>query len=519
LFCTGKREKSMLARLNSVTLSGIDGLICEVEVDVARGGFEKAVIVGLPDAAVKESSERVKSAIVNSGYKYPKTQSLVNLAPADVKKAGPAFDLPIALGMLIGQGILAGGDCKNFVIVGELALDGRVRGVNGVLSMAMTAAENGFRRMIVPLENAREAAVVEDIEVYGVGSLAQAAAFLQGQLLLETTTVDIEQLFNVAGNYEVDFADVKGQESVKRALTVAAAGGHNIMMIGPPGAGKTMLSQRMATILPPLALKESLETTRVYSSVGLLEKGTALIATRPVRAPHHTASGPALVGGGTNPRCGELSLAHHGILFLDEFAEFPRHVLEMIRQPLEDGVVTVSRARAAMTFPAQFMLVAAMNPCPCGYFGIDARRCRCTPGQIERYLSKVSGPLVDRIDIHVDVPPITFTRLRSKASQTGSAAMRNDVVRAREVQRQRFGDGKVTANSRMSHKQVRKFCELDSACEMMLKQAMTEFALSARAHDKICKVARTIADMDGSNAIGPEHIAEAISYRKLDRKL
>jgi len=509
----------MLARLHSVTLEGIEGIICEVEVDVARGGFEKSVIVGLPDAAVKESIERVKSAIVNSGFRHPKTQSLINLAPADVKKAGPAFDLPIALGMLIGQGAMVSSVLNDAIIVGELALDGRVRPVNGLLSMAMTAASNGFSRMIVPLENAREAAVVAGIDVFGIGSLAQAAGFLTGQLELETTTVDVEELFSVSSNYEVDFADVKGQENVKRALTVAAAGGHNIMMIGPPGAGKTMLAQRLATILPPLSLEESLETTCVYSSVGLLGKNNALLATRPVRMPHHSASGPALIGGGTTPRPGELSLAHFGILFLDEFVEFPRHVLEMIRQPLEDGFVIVSRAKKTIRFPAQFMLVAAMNPCPCGYFGSDARRCKCTPGQIGRYLSKVSGPLVDRIDIHIDVPAISFSKLRSKSSRLDSAAMRQDVLRAGDAQARRFGDGVIMTNARMSHKQVEKFCKLDSASELILKQAMIEFGLSARAHDKICKVARTIADLASVEQIQPEHIAEAVSYRRLDRKL
>jgi len=475
----------MLARLHSVTLEGIEGIICEVEVDVARGGFEKSVIVGLPDAAVKESIERVKSAIVNSGFRHPKTQSLINLAPADVKKAGPAFDLPIALGMLIGQGAMVSSVLNDAIIVGELALDGRVRPVNGLLSMAMTAAANGFSRMIVPLENAREAAVVAGIDVFGIGSLAQAAGFLTGQLELETTTVDVEELFSVSSNYEVDFADVKGQENVKRALTVAAAGGHNIMMIGPPGAGKTMLAQRLATILPPLSLEESLETTCVYSSVGLLGKNNALLATRPVRMPHHSASGPALIGGGTTPRPGELSLAHFGILFLDEFVEFPRHVLEMIRQPLEDGFVIVSRAKKTIRFPAQFMLVAAMNPCPCGYFGSDARRCKCTPGQIGRYLSKVSGPLVDRIDIHIDVPAISFSKLRSKSSRLDSAAMRQDVLRAGDAQARRFGDGVIMTNARMSHKQVEKFCKLDSASELILKQAMIEFGLSARAYRRL----------------------------------
>ncbi len=509
----------MLARLHSVTLEGIEGVLCEVEVDVSRRSLEKPIIVGLPDAAVKESAERVRSAIVNCGYRYPKTQSIVNLAPADVKKAGPAFDLPIALGMLIGEGLLPGPVIRDTVIVGELALDGRVRPVNGVLSMAMTAAAHGFGRMIVPIDNAQEAGVVQEIEVFGVGSLSQAVGFLGEQLPLEPTVTDIDALFDVASHYEVDFSDVKGQETVKRALTVAAAGAHNIMMIGPPGAGKTMLSQRLATILPALSLTESLETTRIYSAVGLLRKDQALMATRPVRTPHHSASGPALIGGGSSPRPGELSLAHYGILFLDEFVEFPRHVLEMIRQPLEDGFVIVSRAKRTIQFPAQFMLVAAMNPCPCGYFGSTLRACKCTPSQIVKYLAKVSGPLVDRIDIHIDVPAVAFGKLRSKARQIDSDTLRGRVIAARETQARRFGDGRTMTNARMNHKQLEAFCRLDEPGEMMLKAAMTELGLSARAHDKICKVARTIADLDGAAEIRAEHVSEAISYRKLDRKL
>ena len=509
----------MLAKLFSVTLEGIKGTVCEVEVDVSRSGFDKPMIVGLPDAAVKESVERVRSAITNSGFKFPDTQSVINLAPADIKKVGPAFDLPIALGMLGVSGNLQTNHLSRYLIVGELALDGRVRSVNGVLSMAMAAAENGFTNLIVPLENAAEAAVVQGIEVYGVASLAQAVSILSGELPLEPTAVDVDRIFDDASAYDVDFSDVKGQESVKRALTIAAAGGHNVMMIGTPGVGKTLLAERLASIMPPLTLAESLETTQIYSSVGMLDAHTALIATRPFRAPHHTASGPALIGGGTIPRPGELSLAHHGILFLDEFAEFPRHVLEMIRQPLEGGMVTISRAKGTITFPAQFVLVAAMNPCPCGYYGMSGRKCKCTPVQIDRYMSKISGPLLDRIDIHVEVPPVSFGKLRSRSHSTASADLKRHVIRARQAQARRFGNGKLVTNSMMTHKEVEKHCVLDVESELLLKNAMTEFALSVRAHDKICKIARTLADLEGCDRVGPEHIAEAISYRKLDRKL
>ncbi len=508
----------MLARLYSVTLEGIDGLICEVEVDVSRGGYDKPMIVGLPDAAVKESTERVRSSIINSGYVYPDTQSLVNLAPADVKKAGPAFDLPIALGMLSCGGSLECDDLNKYVMVGELALDGRVRPVNGVLSMAMAAEKKGFKSIIVPEENAFEAAVVTDIDVYAVGSLTQAVGFLSGALPLEAVAVNIDDLFNIAAKGDVDFSDVKGQESVKRAFVIAASGGHNLLMIGSPGVGKSMLSERLAGILPALSLEESLDTTRIYSSVGLLDREAALMARRPVRSPHHTATGPALVGGGTNPRPGELSLAHNGVLFLDEFAEFPRHVLEMIRQPLENGSVTISRSKGTITFPANFMLIAAMNPCPCGYFGSNVRRCKCTPNQVERYVAKISGPLLDRIDIHIDVPAVSFRKLRGhEGNGESSKKIKEQVVHTRGIQTKRFG--RVFLNSSMSHKQIEQHCDLDEACELLLKHAMEEFALSARAHDKICKVARTIADLDESDVIQPEHLAEAISYRKLDRSL
>lgn len=509
----------MLARLNSVTLEGIEGRICEVEVDVARGGFEKTIVVGLPDAAVKESSERVKSAVVNSGYAFPKTQSVVNLAPAHLRKEGPGFDLPIALGMIAGTGAIKADCLAHRLIVGELALDGRVRPVNGALSMAMAAVQGGFSEIVLPRANAREAAVVEGLTVYGVESLRQLVDFVAGSSLLEPVHVDVERLFLKAGQYTRDFSDVRGQDAAKRALIVAAAGGHNIMMIGPPGSGKTMLAQRLATILPPLSLSESLETTRIYSAMGLLDRDRSLMATRPFRTPHHSASGPALVGGGPNARPGELSLAHHGILFLDEFAEFPRHVLEMIRQPLEDGVVTVSRARRTITYPAQFMCVASLNPCPCGYNGADAKRCRCTPQQIERYLSKVSGPLLDRMDIHIEVPAVAFSKLRAKQTpQWGSAQIRQQVLEARQIQTNRFSGTTVRRNAVMSHRQVECFCDLDAQGEMFLKQAMTQFGLSARAHDKICKVARTIADLDQAPNIAPEHVAEAISYRRLDRR-
>jgi magnesium chelatase family protein len=510
----------MLSKIISAATLGVEAYPVEVEADIQQQ-LPLFITVGLPDGAVRESKERVTAAIKNSDFVFPAKKVTINLAPADIKKEGSAFDLPIAVGILAATGQILRDRCDDFVMLGELSLDGAVRPVPGVLPMTMNFRQcNGIRGIIVPKENAKEAAIAGTIPVYPVGSLKEAVHFLEDESAIMPFRVDVKSVFLQAHRYNIDFADVKGQESAKRALEVAAAGGHNIVMIGPPGSGKTMLARRMPTVLPDMSVEEALETTKIHSVAGRLPANSALVATRPFRSPHHTISYAGLIGGGAIPKPGEVSLAHHGVLFLDELPEFKKDILEMLRQPMEDNQVTISRAATTLTYPAGFMLIAAMNPCPCGYYGDPMHECNCSTSEIQRYMSRISGPLMDRIDIHITVPSVKFKELSSDTCGEKSTTIRQRVNQARQRQLERFQNEKhIFCNAHMESRDIRKYCRIDEKSQSLLALAINKQGLSARAYDRILKVARTIADLAGSDNIEIGHVAEAVHYRTLDRKL